>query len=536
MPWGDKAVSPCVYTPGVGEMAMPSYESMVPSLSSVLASIVNGKIVPNRLPPFFTDACSADRAIVQAYGAVLLPSGRILLIAYGDGTAGNQMMCMASDDGGNYWFRLASIADAGCTTVLRNASDGRLMTWPAPYYSVNDGVTWSAMTGQPPASSGGACCNDAGIYLAWKENNWQGAQLYRSTNGTSWAAVSGMTAVRCAVWSPAAGKFFCTFQDNTVSNRGKIMWSSDGLEWADSIDYTTGCGNLGGNGPANILNGIATGNLILLPSGKPFISLDAGATWANATGTAVDYFCRLFSVNNGKIIVTSITSGYSHQYPFRVSYDYGNTWAVVGANNSIAQGEGTWRPVNFVKLSDRRVCIFARVSGATAADAKLVRTTFDLDVLPTATLLPANAFKPTSPAKLASLPSAVLTLDTTGAAGTVALYMQHYNDEVGRWESYEGVANDETDASFTLIGSYSDATNNISLPTLPARAGEMVRCRLKFTSTDGTAPAPAFVSLSLSWTSDVTAPDAPTISKIISAATADSVPGYRADFGALPAV
>ena len=133
-----------------------------------------------------------------------------------------------------------------------------------------------------------------------------------------------------------------------------------------------------------------------------------------------------------------------------------------------------------------------------------------------------NAFSPASPAKLATLPSAVLTLDTTGAAGTVALYLQHYNDEVGRWESYEGVADDDTDASFTLIGSYDQVTNNISLPTLPARSGEMVRARLKFTSTDGTAPAPSFVSLSLSWTSDVTAPDAPTISKIISAATSIS--------------
>ncbi len=134
-----------------------------------------------------------------------------------------------------------------------------------------------------------------------------------------------------------------------------------------------------------------------------------------------------------------------------------------------------------------------------------------------ATLLPADAFQPTTPAKLATLPQATLTLDTTGAAGTVALYLQHYNDEVARWESYAGVADE-----WTEIGTYSNTTT-IDLPTLPARAGEKVRVKLVFTSNDGTAPAPAFVSLSLSWTSDVTAPIAPTIGSILGVGGANAL-------------
>lgn len=140
--------------------------------------------------------------------------------------------------------------------------------------------------------------------------------------------------------------------------------------------------------------------------------------------------------------------------------------------------------------------------------------------------LPAIAFAPTSPAKLATIGPITPQLEA-GSGGTLKLYAQHLNDRLGAWSSLADVAGEAT-----LIGTLIHNTPTDAIAFTPGPA-EQVLFWFEFDDAGG-AP-PALLSFSVSWTSDVTAPDAPTISKIISAATADSVPGYRADFNALPA-
>lgn len=180
------------------------------------------------------------------------------------------------------------------------------------------------------------------------------------------------------------------------------------------------------------------------------------------------------------------------------------SFSVLGSNSGAFSGE----EVILSTVAD------AKYSLTGSSDNSIVA----LGLSRTASILTANAFVPTPPAKLATLTHVNLTLDTTGADGTVALYLQHYNDIVARWESYDGVVD-----GWTLAGPPASTTTMYSLDELPARNGERVRAKFVFTSTDGTATAPAVSGLTLSWTSDVSAPVAPTIASILGVGGANAL-------------
>lgn len=137
-------------------------------------------------------------------------------------------------------------------------------------------------------------------------------------------------------------------------------------------------------------------------------------------------------------------------------------------------------------------------------------------------------FSPTNPAKLSGYGPLSVVLDATGADGLVYLLAQHYNDRIGSWSSLADIP-----GAWSALGSLA-ASGSIALPDVEIGPGEKLLFGLGFQSTDGTKPAPAFVCLSLPWLSDVTAPDAPTISKITAVAPPGGQVGYRADFSALP--
>lgn len=140
------------------------------------------------------------------------------------------------------------------------------------------------------------------------------------------------------------------------------------------------------------------------------------------------------------------------------------------------------------------------------------------------------SFSATSPAKLSSLITATAQLVTAEKSGTVKLYLQHTNDAVTTASSLADVA-----GAWTDCGALTHDTP-LSLPSFTARAGEVIYPRIGFTCTDttGVSPAPELSSIAFAWASDVTAPDSPTITRIVNT-SGDSTYGYRVDFGALPA-
>lgn len=143
--------------------------------------------------------------------------------------------------------------------------------------------------------------------------------------------------------------------------------------------------------------------------------------------------------------------------------------------------------------------------------------------------LPALAFQPTSPAKLSGYGPVTAQLDTTGAAGTVRLYVQHYNDRLAAWcdlTDIPGLA--------TLVGELVHNTP-LALPEVVVGPGEQLLFWVSFQATADTDQPPSLLSLSWPWSSDVAAPAAPTISAITSVAPTGGQVGYRVDFGALPA-
>lgn len=137
-------------------------------------------------------------------------------------------------------------------------------------------------------------------------------------------------------------------------------------------------------------------------------------------------------------------------------------------------------------------------------------------------------FTPPSPAKLAAIAQIALTLDDTGADGLVYVLAQHYNDRLGAWCSLADVA-----GAWSVVGSLA-ASGALTSVAFNAGPGERMLIGLGFQSTDGTKPAPAFLTAEVTWSSDVTAPAAPTISAITSVAPTGGQVGYRVDFGALP--
>lgn len=135
---------------------------------------------------------------------------------------------------------------------------------------------------------------------------------------------------------------------------------------------------------------------------------------------------------------------------------------------------------------------------------------------------------PPSPAKLSTLGDLTVTLNNTNASGTVYFYLQHYNDRLGGWCDLEGKL-----GLWTCIGSLT-ASGTVSMPDFDIGVGEKIHIGMGFQSSDGTLPAPKFVSLSVSWGSDVTAPDLPTIMKLVSVSPEGGKVGYRLDMGDLP--
>lgn len=145
---------------------------------------------------------------------------------------------------------------------------------------------------------------------------------------------------------------------------------------------------------------------------------------------------------------------------------------------------------------------------------------FSVLCYPTAALtaeLPAvSAFQPTGGANLAALVSITPTLDGTGAAGTVTLYLQKYSTEHG-WTSLGGVAD-----AWTNLGAVTSGVP-IDLSSYEMRSGAKLRWKAEFLSTDGTLPAPALSGLALAWTSDTSAPGVPTITQLLSSCGAGGV-------------
>lgn len=138
-------------------------------------------------------------------------------------------------------------------------------------------------------------------------------------------------------------------------------------------------------------------------------------------------------------------------------------------------------------------------------------------------------FAPPSPAKLAAVAQIAVTLDDTGADGTVYILAQHCNDRIAAWSSLADVA-----GAWTVVGSLTASGTLTSVAFSPG-PGERMLIRPGFQSADGTLPAPIITQIEVTWSSDVTAPAAPTISAITSVAPTGGQVGYRVDFGALPA-
>lgn len=152
----------------------------------------------------------------------------------------------------------------------------------------------------------------------------------------------------------------------------------------------------------------------------------------------------------------------------------------------------------------------------------------DITPLFAAELPTVSAFEPTGGLNLAALVSITPTLDATGASGTVTLSLQKYSTEHG-WTSLGGVAD-----AWTSLGAVTSGVP-IDLSSYTMRAGAKLRWKAEFASTDGTLPPPALSGLALAWTSDTSAPSAPTITQLLSsAATGGAVPRPRLVLDSLP--
>ena len=147
------------------------------------------------------------------------------------------------------------------------------------------------------------------------------------------------------------------------------------------------------------------------------------------------------------------------------------------------------------------------------------------EIAVTATL---PTFTPTSPAKLSSLGSVTFNFDSSGASGTITAFAEHYNTVISQWCSLSDVPGARTNLGVVENGV------PVPFPAFSARVGEILRLSLDIAAADSASIAPEFLSHVINWTSDVTAPAAPTISKITSVAPSGGKVGYRVDFGDLP--
>jgi hypothetical protein len=141
--------------------------------------------------------------------------------------------------------------------------------------------------------------------------------------------------------------------------------------------------------------------------------------------------------------------------------------------------------------------------------------------------LPALSFKPTAPAKLAALNPITFTLEA-GSGGNLKVYALHLNDRLAAWSSLADVA-----GAGTLIATLTTTGDSNAITFTPGPNEEIL---FWFAFDDAAGVPPALLSFSVPWVSDVTAPTAPSISRINSIVPeSETDVGYRVDFGNLPA-
>lgn len=537
MPWSDPAVSPVTLTPSAAELALDTGLSVAGSKIVPAVQFRRKRDVGN---PELIQLTTAKRLHVtaagmaygfQGYNTSADNWGLVKLdlesttdpVVLGSGTAefGGTPAQVIGHNGAAGRFVVAVGTQNGTPKVTNDTFAS---------FSTITYTNWSAgFTGSKYWKLNGSDANAGTGTVLLPLNALPNGKSYRYpcvarlAAGATAADVYPVTALAlgaepqgvsvCAL--PVSGHFLAAFDLGSVTYFSKS--TDDGITWTD-------IGSKTGTFYMQFVAALADGT-VLFSDNNPqlYKSTDGGVNFSKVT-TATTYATLLYSptqLADSRIYVLDNGTPYS----VRVSTDGGVNWSVVSTSRALY---GTLYLQCNVALGRHNAEILGQAKDGTVWMPSI--WAYNGKEALAATLATTTAFQPTSPAKLATLPQATLTLDTTGAAGTVDLYLQHYNDEVARWESYAGVAD-----AWTLAGTATaNGATTFDLATLPARAGEKVRIKTIQTSTAGLLPAPAIVSVALTWTSDVTAPAAPTISAITSVAPTGGQVGYRVDFGALP--
>lgn len=145
----------------------------------------------------------------------------------------------------------------------------------------------------------------------------------------------------------------------------------------------------------------------------------------------------------------------------------------------------------------------------------------NLGTIVVAKQLAAQAFKPTSPAKLSDIVTVTPQL-SGGTGGIIKLYAMHLHDRLTAWSSLADVAGEAT-----LVGTLAHNTP-LSMPDWTPGPNEQILFWFGFDNASGNPPT--LLSLSVPWASDVTAPSAPTISALTGVLPNGGTVGYRVDF------
>jgi hypothetical protein len=152
-----------------------------------------------------------------------------------------------------------------------------------------DGITWTGRTSNYFASARGVVSNPAGVSLVFGSD---GAAVSRSTNGTTWAAHTSVTAdeVSFGAWHSGAGMFIL------VGLAGKIRTSPTGLTgaWTDRT-----------SGVATALTCIASNGTIAVVVGASGVirtSTD-GITWTARTSGVATSLGGVAATDNYFVIV-----------------------------------------------------------------------------------------------------------------------------------------------------------------------------------------------------------------------------------------